>query len=148
MFTAFQNKRSPNIGGGYANIGGGYANKTRGHSNKTRENKEKQALFLHEPTRFNTKSRVEHLFYPSKRPVLATSTGFTLTQPIYPPTRRWFCASGLGESGVDASGLWPFGPNSSVGIGVRFLGDFPRNEKQSLVIVAPMVYYFPGQKNQ
>jgi hypothetical protein len=49
------------------------------------QNKAKTDDILRQPTLANTKSREETLFYPKERPVLATSTVFALTQPIYPP---------------------------------------------------------------
>jgi hypothetical protein len=143
MFTFLQNKGSSQHRRGVFQHRRGFFQHRRG---LFLQGLTKEPLFLHELTRANTKMRAKVRFLPQKRPVSATSARSTLTQPIYPPTGRWFCASGLGESGVDASGLWTFGPKSSVGIGVRYLGDFPKNEKQSLVILAPMVYDFRGQK--
>ena len=69
---------------------------------------------LHETARNGTnwhattlKVANKRCFTPQNTQFFAAFAIFTLTQPIYPPTGRYFCASGL----------WTFGPKSSVGYG-------------------------------
>jgi hypothetical protein len=109
-------------------------------------------------------------FLTLKRPVSATSTDFALTQPIYPPKELLVAGCGLLEMPIclrsakrvatvesrklpatnnQKPQLFCYGPsvqNPAWGLGYDIWVTSQKNEKQSLVIVAPMVYDFRGQK--